>query len=186
MKKFIAILTLVISVNANAGLLTIDISADEVSIGEPVLVTINAENFDETDMFWFDVNFDNAVIAYDAGSLNSDLMLIDNDPMLNGLEISAENNGLAANFFTDDFSLMADGNFVLASFNLFASSEGSTDLSVADLTVFDAFGITEPYTVAFLGASSINVNSNSIPLPNTTALLILAAFVLVHGRRKAQ
>lgn len=186
MKKFIAMLTLLIGFNANAGLLTIDLSADEVSVGESVLVTINAQGFDETDMFWFDFNFDNSVVSYDDSSLSSGLTLADDDPMFNGLEVSAEDFGLAFNFFTDDFSLMAAGDFVLATFSLTADSAGFTDFSIFDLVVFDEFGETAPYSVDFSGASSVNVSTSSIPEPTSAALLMLAGLAFANSRRKAK
>ncbi len=184
MKKFIAMLTLLISVNANAGLLTIDIAADEVSIGESVLVTINAENFDETDMFWMDFNFDVSVIAYDDSTLNSGLTLAKNDPMFNGLEVAVEDYGLAFNFFTDDFSFMAAGDFVLASFNVIAGSEGFTDFSTSNFFNPSAF---DNYTVNFSGADSVNVTSAvAVPEPSSAFMIMLAGFALVSARRKAK
>ncbi|ALO35803.1 hypothetical protein CMT41_14555 [Colwellia sp. MT41] len=184
MKKFIAMLTLLIGFNANAGLLTIDISADEVSVGESVLVTISASNFDETDMFWFDFNFDNSVVSYDASSLSSGLTLADDNINFNGLEVSAEDFGLAFNFFTDDFSIRAAGDFVLASFNLIAGSEGFTDFSIANFFNPSAF---DDYTIAFSGASSVNVSSAvAVSEPSAVFMMMLAGFALVSSRRKAK
>jgi len=180
MKKFIAMLTLLIGFNANAGLLTIDLSADEVSVGESVLVTINAQDFDSTDYFSFDFNFD-PVMAYDDSSLSSDLTLANNDPMFNGLSALVEDYGLFFEFATD--ASWAEGNFVIASFNLIADSEGFTDLSIADFFNPSAF---DDYTIAFSGASSVNVSSSSIPEPSSMALLMLAGFAFANSRRKAK
>jgi len=184
MKKFIAMLTLFIGFSANAGLLTIDLSSDEVSVGDSVSVTINASDFDETEMFWLDLNFDTSVMSYDAGSLSSELTLAENDPMFNGLEVSAENYGLAANFFTDDFSLMATGDFVLASFNLVADSEGFTNFSITNFFNPSAF---DDYTIAFSGADSINVTSTvAVPEPSSVFMMMIAGFALVSTRRKVK
>ena len=187
MKKFIAMLTLLIGFNANAGLLTIDLSADEVSVGESVLVTINAQGFDETDMFGFDLNFDNSLMAYVSSSLTSDLALIDTSMgMLDGLEVEEYDSSLAFGFSTYDLSLMAAGDFVLATFNLTADSAGFTDFSISDFFVFDEFGETAAYSVAFSGASSVNVSASSIPEPTSAALLMLAGLAFVSSRRKAK
>lgn len=182
MKKFIAMLTLLIGFNANAGLLTIDLSTDEASVGESVLVTINASDFDETDYFSFDFNFDSSVMAYDGSSLSSDLTLADDDPMFNGLSAMIEDYGLFFEFAADDGSFAA-GNFVLASFSLIADADGFTNFSLADFFNPSAF---DDYTIAFSGASSVNVSASSIPEPSSMALLMLAGFAFANSRRKAK
>jgi hypothetical protein len=187
MKKFIAMLTLLIGFNANAGLLTIDLSTDEVAIGDSVLVTINATGFDEADMFGFDFGFDNSVMSYDANSLSSDLALFDNGlGMFDGLEVASETFGLAFDFTTFDPALNAAGDFVLASFNLIAGSEGLTNFSVFDLAVYNNYEETDPYTIAFSGADSVNVNAVAVPEPSTVLMMMLAGFALVSSRRKAK
>lgn len=179
MKTLIAMLILLIGFNANAGLLTIELSTDEMSVGESVLVTINAQDFDTTDYFSFDFNFDSAVMAYDDSSLTSDLTLADNNPMFNGLSAMVEDYGLFFDFATD--VSWAEGNFILASFNLIADSAGLTNLSIADFFNPSAF---DDYTIVFSGASSVNVSS--IPEPSSTALLMLAGFTFINSRRKAK
>ncbi|KGJ88982.1 PEP-CTERM domain protein [Colwellia psychrerythraea] len=182
MKKFIAMLTLLIGFNANAGLLTIDLSADEVSVGESVLVTINAQDFDATDYFSFDFNFNSAVMSYDDSSLTSELTLADNDPMFNGLSAMVENYGVFFEFATD--ASWAEGNFVLASFNLIADSEGFTDFSITDFFNPSTF---DDYTIAFSGASSVNVNpAVAVSEPSAAFMMMLAGFALVSSRRKTK
>jgi len=183
MKKFIAMLTLLIGFNANAGLLTIDISSDDVVVGDSVSVTISASNFDDSDMFWFDFNFDNSVMSFDENSISSDLTLSNDD---NGLAVTPEDYGLAFLFSTDDFLLNASGDFVLASFNLIADAAGVTDFSIFDLVVFSEFEETDPYTVAFTGSDSVNVNANSVsvPEPSTVFMMMFASFALVSARRQ--
>ena len=181
MKKFITLLTLIFAMNANAGLLTIDFSAEQVSVGDSVLVTINAENFDETDMFYFDLNFNSAVMAYDETSLNSDLVLFDASlGEFNGLEVLEQDFGASFDFFTDA-SPFAAGDFVLASFNLIANSEGLTNFSITDF--FNPAALSD-YTIDFSGTDSINVSA--IPEPTSIALLMLAGCVLISTRRKVK
>ena len=182
MKKFIAMLTLLIGFNANAGLLTINLSASEVSVGESILVTISASDFEESALFGFDFNFDNSVMSYSESSLNSDLA----DGRIgdrNGLLVTAEDFGLNFNFATEDDSLMAAGNFVLASFNLIADATGSFDFSVSGL--YDDWTWVD-HAVAFSGASSVNVSASSIPEPTSAALLMLAGLAFANSRRKAK
>jgi len=186
MKKFIAMLTLLIGFNANAGLLTIDISSNDVVVGDSVSVTISASDFDESDMFWFDFNFDNSVMSYDNSSLNSGLALSDDNAESNGLAARPEDYGLAFLFSTDEFLLNASGDFVLASFNLIADAAGVVDFSIFDLAVFGDFEETDPYTVAFTGSDSVNVNANSVsvPEPSTVFMMMFASFALVSARRQ--
>lgn len=188
MKKFIAMLTLLIGFNANAGLLTIDLSTDNLSIGDSVSVTISATDFDDSVEFWFDLNFDTSVMSYAQSTLSSDLALVDYDSgMYDGLEVTSEGYGLAFGFSTFDPTLNAAGDFVLASFDLVADSAGFTDFSIFDLAVFDAFGETAPYTVAFSGASSVNVNTAvAVSEPSAVFMMMLAGFALVNTRRKAK
>jgi hypothetical protein len=183
MKKFIAMLTLLIGFNANAGLLTIDISSDDVVVGDSVSVTISASNFDDSDMFWFDFNFDTSIMSFDDSSLSSDLTLSNDD---NGLAVTPEDYGLGFLFSTDDFLLNASGDFVLASFNLLADAAGVVDFSIFDLAVFGDFEETDPYTVALTGPGSVNVNANSVsvPEPSTVFMMMFASFALISARRQ--
>jgi hypothetical protein len=183
MKKFIAMLTLLIGFNANAGLLTIDLSSDDVAVGDSVLVTINASDFDETDYFSFDFNFDSPVMSFADYSLSSDLTLADNDPMFNGLSTLDEDYGLFFEFAADD-GTFAEGNFVLASFNLTANTAGFTDISIADFFNPSAF---DDYTIAFSGADSVNVSDAvAVSEPSAAFMMMLAGFALVSSRRKSK
>lgn len=178
-------LTLLIGFNANAGLLTVDLSTDNVSVGDSVSVTISASDFDDTDLFWFDFNFDNSVMAYDESSLTSGLALVDtNMGLLDGLEVEEYGFGLAFGFSTFDNSLNAAGDFMLASFDLVADSAGFTDLSVSNFFNASAF---DDYTIAFSNADSINVSDSvAVSEPSAAFMMLLAGFALVNTRRKTK
>lgn len=186
MKKFIAMLTLLIGFNANAGLLTIDISSDDVSVGDSVVVTISASNFDDSDMFWFDFNFNNSIMSFNDSSLSSYLTLVDDNADFNGLAVTPEDYGLEFYFSTDDFLLNASGDFVLASFNLLADAAGVVDFSIFGLSVYGEFEETDPYTVAFTGSDSVNVSANSVSVsePSTVFMMMFASLALVSARRQ--
>ncbi|MCJ8318366.1 MAG: PEP-CTERM sorting domain-containing protein [Colwellia sp.] len=185
MKKFIAMLTLLVGFNATAGLLTIDLSADEVSVGDSVLVTISASEFEESFDFGFNFNFDDSGMIYQESSLTSGLALSIDTPMFDGLEVVTEDFGLNLTFLSDDDSIFAAGNFVLASFYLIADATGSFDFSITDL--YDDWTWVD-HTVDFSGASSVNVSagSTSVPEPSSAALLLLAGFAFASSRRKKQ
>jgi len=179
MKKFIAMLTLLIGFNANAGLLTIDLSSDEVSVGDSVLVTISASGFAETQDFAFDFDFGNPVMSYDASSFNSALPTTDiND---NGFSVGVVDSILEMAFYSDDASIIATGDFVLASFSLIAEKAGS-----ASLSMYDFYGYGD-YSIDFSGADSVNVTSAvAVSEPSAAFMMMLAGFALVSSRRKAK
>lgn len=181
MKKFIAMLTLLIGFNASAGLITVDFSTANIAVGDTVSVTINATDFDETDLFYFDFYFDNAIMAFNDASLSSDLTLASANPMLNGLSASKEGFGLGFEFATDDLSLMAIGDFMLASFSLTASSAGLANVAIIDFINFSAFN---DYTIIFTGTDTINVSSATVPEPSSIALVLLAGLGFIRSRSK--
>lgn len=173
-------MALLFTVNANAGLLSIDLSTDTINVGESVSVTINAQDFDATDMFWFNLNFDSTMLAYDDSTLNSDLLLSDADMgLVSGLTAASESYGMSFDFFDDVFS--ADGSFVLASFDLIATAEGLTDFAITDFVNLAAF---DDYGVVFTGANSINVSAVAVPEPSSVFMMMLAGFALVSTRRQ--
>ena len=149
MKKIIsqltAIVALLFTVNANAGLLKIDFSNEIVNVGETVTVTISAQDFSATESFGFDLNFDNSMLAYDDMSLTSDLLLVDSAMgFFDGLEVTSFGFGLAFDFW--DFIVLAEGDFVLASFDLIATTAGVSNFS---LTGFDRDYAPSDYPIVF-------------------------------------
>jgi hypothetical protein len=193
MKKFIAMLTLLIGFNANAGLITVDFSNDDVVVGDSVVVTINASGFDLTNFFYFDFNFDNTVMAYDAGSLSSGLILSANNVDFYGLVVEEyiDDNLLAFEFLSYDPSISAVGDFVLASFSLIASAEGEPHFSISDFWNPEGVNQGDDYTIGFsvdgsISDGSINVAAATVPEPSSMALLLLAGIGLTRSRRKVK
>ena len=179
MKKFITMMTFLIGFNANAGMISVDISDTDVAVGETVTVTINAEDFDFTDMFDFDFGFDNSLFSFDSNSLSSDLALFDGlDPWL-GLEVVTQSFGLSFDFL-GDFNAPVDGNFTIASFNLTATASG---VDMFSLSEFFSFGAFDDYDVAYTSGNNMSVTSQSVPEPASMALFLLAAIALVSTRR---
>ena len=95
-------------------------------------------------------------------------------------EVLEQDFGASFDFFTDA-SPFAAGDFVLASFNLIANSEGLTSFSLTDFWNPAAFS---DYNIAFSGTDSINVSA--IPEPTSIALLMLAGCALISTRRKVK
>ena len=190
MKKFIAMLTLLIGFNANAGLLNVDFSSNDVKVGETVSVTISAQDFDATDYFEFFLNFDTTMLGYDEVSLDSDLLEADESiDGFSGLDITPQFSELWLEYNNDDFS--SDGSFMLASFDLIAVTEGATSFELSDFFNQEeysaVYGVSDyeiNYNGLNVGSSSINVSA--VPEPSTVFMMMLAGFALVSSRRKAK
>lgn len=175
-----AVIALLFTVNANAGLINIELSTDSLNVGDSVNITLSAENFDTTDMFWFDLNFDNSILAYNELSLSSDLTLADvNMGIYDGLVTSTDSFGLSFDFL--DFFMPADGDFMIASFELIATAKGISDLSLTDF--FSATALID-YDVVFTDSNSITVGSVAVSEPSTLFMMMLAGFALVSAHRK--
>ena len=190
MKKFIAMLTLLIGFNANAGLLNVDFSSNDVKVGETISVTISAQDFDATDYFEFYLNFDTAMLGYDEVSLDSDLLEADeSNDGLSGLEITPQFSELWVDYNNDDFSL--DGSFMLASFDLTALVEGVTSFELSNFFNQEEYsldyGISD-YEINYngLNVSSSSINVSAVPEPSTLFMMMLAGFALVNTRRKTK
>jgi len=190
MKKFIAMLTLLIGSNANAGLLNVDFSSNDVKVGETVSVTISAQGFDATEYFDFALNFDNTILGYDEVSLDSDLLEVDeSNDGFSGLDIMPELSELFVSF--DNSVMSLDGSFMLASFDLTALTDGVTSFELSNFfnqeeysTVWGVSDYEINYNGVNVGSSSINVSA--VPEPSTVFMMMLAGFALVSSRRKVK
>ena len=87
--------------NANAGLILVELDTDQIYVNESVTITINAQNFDETEGFFFDLLFDNSLLGFNFNSLTSGLALFDGlDPFF-GLSVDTFSGGLGFDFQTN-------------------------------------------------------------------------------------
>lgn len=185
MKNFIIFILFIISIKANAGLITVNISSDIVSTGNAISVEINGTNFVESDMFWFDFNFDNSLFSFDSSSLMSDLSLVDSSlGMLDGLEVTSESFGLGF-LFSDMFTPVL-GSFNIATFELVAVTIGTSffELSGLDGLATD-FNVTPSYEVNFSGGNSVSSEATSVPEPSTLFIALMALVLfLIPVKRK--
>lgn len=181
MKKIFAMLAFLIGFNAQAGLITVELSSDEIDSADSVSVILKASDFDETDGFFFDFTFDNSILGYEASSLTSDLFIFDNQSPFYGLAVTEMASGLGFDFLTDMFTPV-EGDFTLASFTLTGLSAGTSLIGLVD---FFSYGAFSDYDVEYTTFSSVTVNSTSVPEPSSVILMLLAGVALVNGRRKA-
>jgi len=167
MKKLLIMLMLVIGFNANAGLITLDVSNSEIAVGDSINISISAQNFDFTDTFSFNLAYDSSIFAYDEFSLISDLFF--SNP-IGIFEVNAFDGYIAFSFLDLDLKPIPNGDFVLASFNLTALVEGTSSFLFTDVEFYQN------------GFTPVNVNSSSnalvkvvdVPEPATWVLFLLA------------
>lgn len=170
MKKLIAALALFVGLSANASLISIEVSDTNVAVGETVTINLLATGFGDFDSFDLDFDFDTSVFNYDASTLLSDLSF--------GLSflVNQVGDGMALSFF--DFSPV-NGDFLLASFDLIAVGEGSTNFTFSD-TLFADFGVPVSFDV-----DASDEVAASVSAPATLGLFAIAALGLAGFRRKA-
>ncbi|GHE81846.1 PEP-CTERM sorting domain-containing protein [Thalassotalea profundi] len=185
MKNFIICILLMFSMKANAGLITVNISSDTVAVGSAISVEINGSNFVESDMFWFDFNFDNSIFSFDIANLTSELILVDSSlGLFDGLGITSESFGLG--FLFSDMFAPVSGDFNIATFELVAETVGTSFFDISGLDGFATdFNITPSYIVNFSNGNTVSSEATSVPEPSTLfiALLALASFVMSASRK---
>jgi len=129
-------------------------------------ITINAQNFDTADMFYFDLNFDNSILPFDKTSLNGELLLVDADiSMFEGLEVAHKNRGLSFDF--TDSVMSVTGNFMLVSFDLIATTE---DFATVALVNFCNISI---YQLRYYFSGSDSINISAVPEPSSVLMMLV-------------
>ena len=177
-------MVLALSFTANAGLITVDISDTSVNQGESVTIDILGSGFEETDFFFFDLNFKTSVFSFDPQTLTSDLALVDADALLfDGLDVEAFATGLLFTF--SDMFAPVSGDFTIASFSLFAESAGGSQFSLANIDGFNTDPNTTPnYTTNFSNGSSVSSLTTQVPEPGVLAIFIFSLGLLRLATRK--
>lgn len=171
MKKFLIMLSLLVGCNANAGLINIDLSADNVGVGETITVNLIATNFDPFDSFDLDFEFDNSLFAYQVGTFHSDLLA--EFPLF--FQESENINGLAISYL--NFVPVIAADFLLASFKVTALGDGISTFSLGNVT-FNNF----IFTVDVDSSARNLVTVNQVPEP-ATWILLLFALVFITKRK---
>jgi hypothetical protein len=180
MKKFLMITTLIVSIalsaQVKAGLITVSVDKSSVGVGETVELTLNATNFDAFDFFDLTVNFDTTLFSFSAASLSSGLWGI--------MEANEVTSGVAISFV--DF-IPTSGDFLLAGFELTALESGSTNFD----TVVNEFGLSDPFDI-FAPATPVNAEVSgqaftsvtSVPEPGMLSIMLLGLIALFGSNKK--
>lgn len=173
MKKLIAALTLLLSLQANAGVISIELNNDYVNVGDVVEVTVLATEFNAFDTLNVDIEFDTSLFSVDELSLGGDLFTA--DPF--ATFFSGQVFGAAFTFLS--FDLFAGGDFTIATFDLTAIAAGGTEFLLTNILANDfAFGPIDAV------AADQNV-SVKVSAPATLGLFVLALMGLCGLRRQA-
>lgn len=175
MKKIILIISLLFAVNVQAGLITIDVSDTDVMVGDSITVNLNATGFDPFDTFDFDFTFDNSLFAFDAISFSSDLFF----ELPLAFEANENLNGLAISFL--NFVPYMNADFLLASFQLTALTNGTADFAINNAMFSDFF---TPITVDSSPTASTNISAQ-VPEPSTLIILLTALIMIGRINRSA-
>ncbi|WP_158971151.1 hypothetical protein [Paraglaciecola sp. L3A3] len=178
MKKFIAALTLLIGLSANANTISIQLSDTDINLGETVQVSLLATGFEMFDTFDFDLEFDTSTFSYDPTTLVSDVA--DTLPLI--FEVNDAANGMAFSFFEP--MAFAGGDFLLASFSLTATDIGDIGFSLADSVFADSLFQSE-LTVDTTARSQISVTEQvAVSAPATVGILAMSMLLMLVRSRK--
>jgi hypothetical protein len=176
MKKLFTLFLLVLSLNVNAGIISLDVSDTDITNGEEVMVSILASDFAPTDTFNFDLVFDTSMFSYDDSSLTSDLFVSNSFSLF---EVNAF-DGFIAFSFLDFFDPISDTDFVLASFNLTALTEGNSDFMFENVEFYAPFDGGDAILLPVSSNSDINIQASaaSVPEPSTWVLVVFALLTI--------
>lgn len=189
MKKLLTILVvlsgLAASLQANAGMINVQVSPNNIGVGDSVEVSLLATGFAPFDVFDMDLEFDTSLLSYNPASLMSDLPLFDVMTLTFGLEVNEVATGVALSFV--DLLPFAGGDFLLAKFELNGLADGVAMLGLADM----AFSLSDPMD-PFAPATELGVDGsdvdgviiNTVPEPGILALVLLAGLGMMRVRRE--
>lgn len=182
MKRIFTLLIFLIGFNANAGLISIDLSSNNVAQGDNITVTLSASNFASFD--WFDMllNFDTTQFSLDPLSVASDLNILDPFSIFEASQVST---GIAFSYLGFD---SISGDFLLASFTLKSLKAGLTDfyfsLPIGSGGFFNSasFSALDNIDMAAMVTVSASKSTTPVPEPTSIALMLLAFIGLIRIR----
>jgi hypothetical protein len=173
MKKLVAALTLFLGLQANAGVISIELSNDNVNVGDVVEVTVLGTGFDAFDTLNVDIEFDTGLFSVDELSLGGDLFAA--DPFASFF--SAQAFGAAFSFLS--FDLFAGGDFTIATFDVTAIAAGETEFLLTNILASDF--LLGPVDAVEADEDVIA----EVSAPATLGLFVIALMGLCGLRRQA-
>ncbi|QHJ09995.1 hypothetical protein FX988_00204 [Paraglaciecola mesophila] len=175
MKKLIALITLFIGLQAQAGLISLELDSNDVSMGDTIELSIIGSGFSSFDSLSVNVEFDTALFELDESSLGGDLF--DTSPFR--FVVSSQIFGVALSYL--DFAAFMGGDFVIARFNLTATALGQSSFLLSDMVAGEFFSgplmvISESDPIA------VTISATEVSEPNSLAVLLTLGFVLMGVR----
>ena len=172
MKKHISLIILFLSfcLNANAGVISMNLSEQTVTPSDTIEVQLWASEFDVFDSFTFDLTMSSTLFEYQESSFGSDLFISNPFSLF---EVNQYAEYLSFSFA--DFDPVSTSDFLLASFNLIAKSAG-TDNFTLENTNFYQYPATQALNISTEGNTTVNVTKVSEPA--TWLMFILAVWFL--------
>lgn len=197
MKKIILLLiTVFVSLNAQATLLKLQLNQQDYQIGDVVIADVVVSNIEEDfgfqkllASFEFTMSWDNALLHYSTTSFGS---LLDVDPYLASEQDAKDTEDSVrvseiSYAFSDDLFTAQNGqnSFTLATMEFNITGSGISSLNFSDVILGDDFG--GDFTQVNALNSTINVVHNDpidVPEPNML-LLMLIGFLALYRNAKS-
>jgi len=176
MKKILTTLILLFSMQAQAGLITMNVSDSIVSTGDKLTVDIIGNNIAPSDAFSFDLLFDSSLFKLDTTNLMSDLFT--SNPFAIFFEVAEVGNKINVSFL-DFLPIPSSDNFLLVSFELEAIALGESDLVFDNVNFYEPASF-DPQEIDSDTTAKVSVVEVSEP---TMWGLMLMSLVLVGVRR---
>ncbi|MBU3022048.1 cohesin domain-containing protein [Aestuariibacter sp. A3R04] len=174
MKWLIALCILSVGLPAYAGIISVELSDSQLSVGESVDVSIQGTGFSAFDSLNVELEFDTDMFDFNVASVGGDLM--DASPFI--LDVSPQPYGIALSFL--DFTPYTGGNFTVATFSLTALVTGETAFKLVNALAGDFF--TGPLAVE-ISPPAVTARVTEVPGPATFGLLSVILVVML-GMRK--
>ena len=190
MKKILASLFLFVTMQANASLISLSVSDNDIDVGDTVTVSVLADMTEAFTGFELQLEFDNTIFAFVDGTFSSDL-----SPFfvsIFGEELGSEQE-YGFDVFLNGFDEVSADKYTVLEIELrgLKSATGSTigfgnvAASFIDPNTFEIIDLnigTDASTVP----ASVNVNNAvDVPAPASLGLMAMAIAGLVSVRRKA-
>jgi hypothetical protein len=186
MKKLIAVVALLFSMQSYAGLINIDLDGvDEVKVGESVSVSLALDGFDPFNEFEIAFLFDDTLFEYVSGSVSFDLP---DDGFDSFFAIDDPNDpfGLPGELGFSFFTFLDESGNYLIEFDLLAISSAIDaavfSLDAVDFRFDDGFDVT---TLIVDSSSTANVLVSEVSAPLTLSLVIMSIAGLAARRFSA-
>lgn len=187
MKKILASLFLFVTMQANASLISLSVSDNDIDVGETVTVSVIADMTEAFTGFQLQLEFDKTIFGFVDGTFSSDLTALSDLAFLSG----DESYGFSIDFA--NFSEVSAGEYtvleieLLGRKNAIGSTIGFGTVAASFLDFFTS-EVREVNIATDAGTVPASVNVNNavdVPAPASLGLMAMAIAGLVSVRRKA-